>query len=191
METIVVKIPEFIHLRLDFLQFISEYLLKYLINMKTIQILLIIMLGSILSTNAQQKDIPVSELPKEVKQVLIEYVNILSTSKTLDECADRFLTIAGGGLVNPAGTALRSSVKPYSLKKDFTNIKFYKIPVKIIRVAKTRTGQAGYGTSAIAGDWYKIYIAKKDDSQPAPVHIVYPENHALIKTPKVIQGGSF
>ena len=101
------------------------------------------------------------------------------------------LIIAGGGLVNPAGTALRSSVKPYSLKKDFTNIKFYKIPVKIIRVAKTRTSGAGYGESAIAGDWYKIYIAKKDGSQPAPVHIVYPENHALIKTPKIIQGGSF
>ncbi len=158
--------------------------------MKIFKFLFIIMTASTFSTNAQQKDIPVTELPKEVKQVLNEYINILNTSKTLDECADRFLAIAGGGLVNQTGTALRSSVQPFSLKKDFTNIKFYEVPAKIMRVAKTRTSGAGYGASAIAGDWYKIYIAKKEGSQPAPVHIVYPENHSSIKTPKVIQGGS-
>ena len=96
-------------------------------------------------------------------------------------------------MVNPKGNALRNSVKPYSLTKDFKNIKYYKVPVEIVRVAKTKTAQAGYGISALSGDWYKIYIAKKESvsGMPAPVHIVFPINHEYIKTPKVIQGGSF
>ena len=142
--------------------------------------------------NAQQRDIPVSELPKEVKQVVDEYVKILSTSKTLDEAAERFFPIAGGGLVNPAGTKLRGSVKPYSLKKDFQNIKSVKIPIVIARVAVRHTGQAGFGKSALAGDWYKIYLEKvPGGGRPAPVHVVYPKGHPTIKTPKVTQGGSF
>lgn len=140
--------------------------------------------------NAQQKDIPVSELPKAVNEVLNQYVNILTSSKDLDECAIKFMDVAGGGLVNPAGTALRRSVKPYSLKKDFNDIKFYKVPVEIARVAKTKTNMCGYGASAIAGDWYKIYIVKKDGSQPAPIQIVVPESHQTIKSPKVMSIGS-
>lgn len=140
---------------------------------------------------SQQKDIPVLMLPSEVKEVLNEYLNILSTSQDLDEAAKRFLAIAGGGLVNPNGESLRSSVKPFSLKKDFENVHFYKVPAKIDRVAKTQTGQAGFGESAIAGDWYKVYIAKANGGQSAPVHIVVPKNHATITTPKVIQIGSF
>ena len=158
--------------------------------MKKLTVLFFSIIFAVMSMNAQQKDIPVSDLPPAVKNVLVKYVDILSTSKDLDECAERFKEIAGGGLVNPAGTALRSSVKPYSLKKDYNDIKYYKVPVEIVRVAKTRTGQAGYGQSAIAGDWYKIYIAKKDGSQPAPIHIVVPENHPTIKEPKVTGIGS-
>ena len=142
--------------------------------------------------NAQQKDIPISELLNEVKEVIDEYVKILSTSKNLDECAVRFLKIAGGGLVNPAGTKLRNSVKPYSLKRDFTNIKSVRIPVVIARVAKTKTGQSGFGKSAIAGDWYKVYIEKVEGGgRPTPVHVVVPINHPTIKVPKIIQIGSF
>jgi len=158
--------------------------------MKKLAVLLVAILALGFNSFSQQVDIPISELPVEVKQVLDRYVEILTTSKTLDICAEKFVLIAGGGLVNPAGTALRSSVKPYSLRKDYENIKFYKVPVEIKRVAKTRTGQAGFGESAIAGDWYKIYIAKQDGSQPAPIHIVVPENHPTIKTPKVTGIGS-
>jgi len=111
------------------------------------------LLSVLFSIYAQQKDIPVSQLPPEVKAVLDEYVSILTSSENLDVCANKFLSIAGGGLVSPDGNSLRSSVKPYSLKKDFGNINFYKVPAEIKRVAKTRTGQAGYGESAIAGDW--------------------------------------
>jgi hypothetical protein len=141
-------------------------------------------------TNTQQKDIPVSKLPAEVKSVLDEYISILTSSNDLEECADKFLLVAGGTLVTPEGNALRNSVKPYSLKKDFENIKYYKVPVKITRAAKTTSQQCGYGESAIAGDWYKIYIEKKDGTQPAPVQIIVPKNHPQIKTPKVISIGS-
>ena len=158
---------------------------------KSVLLLLTIFVFSFFA-NAQQKDIPLSETPKEVLDVLVEYINILRTSKDLDECADRFLKIAGGGLVNPSGTALRSSVKPYSLKKDFNGRATIKVPIEVVRVAKTKTGQAGYGASAIAGDWYKLYVKKVDGGgRPAPVHIVVPKNHPTIKTPKVIQIGSF
>lgn len=159
--------------------------------MKKLFLISFLLLASFFSTQAQQKDIPIGQLPDEVKVVLDEYLNILSTSQTLDEAAERFLSIAGGGLVNPDGQSLRNSVKPFSLKKDFENVHFYTVPVKIIRVAKTKTGQAGFGESAIAGDWYKIYIAKVNGGQPAPVHIVVPENHPTIHSPKVIQIGSF
>lgn len=137
-------------------------------------------------------DIPVNQLPNEAKQVLDKYVQVLNAS-SLDECANQFLDIAGGGLVNPAGTALRSSVKPYSLKKDHENIKFYKQPAVITRVNKTQSNGQGYGASAIKGTEYKIWIEKKDPSQgrPAPVSILIPEGHATIKTPKVVKIGSF
>lgn len=137
-------------------------------------------------------DIPVSELPPAVKQVLDKYVQILN-SETLDACADKFIEIAGGNLVNQTGTALRSSVKPYSLKKDFNGIKFYKQPVEITRVNKTHSNGQGYGASAIKGDVYKIWIAKKDASQgmPAPVSIMVPEGHTTINTPKIVNIGSF
>lgn len=143
-------------------------------------------------SNAQQRDISISQLPREVKIVLNDYLDILTKSDNLDECAKQFMKIAGGGMVNPAGTSLRSSVKPYSLKKDYENVKFYKTPADIARVAKTQTSGSGYGESAIAGDWYKVYINKKNgvNGMPAPIHIVVPKNHKIIKTPKIIQIGS-
>lgn len=148
------------------------------------------LLGVVMLISWQKKEIVESKLPIEVENVLKEYIKILKTSKDLDECAKSFLSIAGGTLVNPDGTALRTSVKPFSLKKDFENIKFYKVPVQIARVVKTRIQQCGYGKSAISGDWYKIYIAKKDGSQPAPIHIVVPENNPNITHPKIISIGS-
>ncbi len=132
----------------------------------------------------------VQGLPSNVLQTVNEYMLILSTSKNLDECAVKFLDIAGGGLVNPEGDKLRESVKPYSLKKDYENFKFYKIPVRVARFTKSETKQAGYGKSALAGDWFKVYISKKDGGPAAPIHIVVPRNHPTIKSPKVIQIGS-
>lgn len=160
--------------------------------MKKLSLLFAVVLTFSFAINAQQKDISLAETPEEVKQLVVDYINVLRTSKTLDECAEKFLKIAGGGMVNPAGTSLRNSVKPYSLKKDFTNRTSVKVPIEIVRVAKTRTGQAGYGVSALAGDWYKVYVKKVDGGgRPAPIHIVFPENHPTIKVPKVIQIGSF
>ncbi len=158
--------------------------------MKTL-IVILIQASIILNVTAQEQTSSETELPTEVVDVLNAYIHILTTSETLDECADRFLAIAGGGLVNPAGTKLRESVKPYSLKKDFENIKFYTVPVNVVRVVKSQTQMTGYGASAIAGDVYKIFIAKKDGTQPAPVQIVFPKEHPSISTPKITNIGSF
>jgi hypothetical protein len=147
------------------------------------------------SAQSKANDIPVAKLPPEVKAVLEEYVKILTTSQDLDDCAKRFTSIAGGGLINedPDNVTLRQGVQPFSLKKDFNNIKFYAQPIKITRVNVSRTNGSGYGASAVAGTVYKIWIDKKNPQQgmPAPVSIVVPENHASIKTPKVIGIGSF
>lgn len=155
--------------------------------------LLFCFLVSLSGAFAQSKanDIPVSDLPSPVKQILVKYVEILN-SETLDDCASKFTTIAGGNLVNPAGSALRSSVKPYSLKKDFQNIKFYKQPIVITRVNKSYSNSNGYGASALKGTVYKIWIAKKDGQQglPAPISIIVPDGHPTIKAPKVVTIGS-
>lgn len=155
---------------------------------------LVFILTTIASMQAQSRrnDIPVKKLPKEVKAVLIEYVNILRNAEDLDQCAENFVAVAGGGLVNEQGETLRSSVKPFSLKKDFNNVKFYADPIKITRVNLGKTNGSGYGPSAIRGKKYKIWIAKKKgvNGMPAPITIVVPEDHEFVKTPKVVGIGS-
>lgn len=137
-------------------------------------------------------DIPVSQLPAEVKAVLVQYVDILRNSKDLDECANSVMTVFGGSLVNDDGSALRSSIKDFSLKKDYNDVKWYANPIKITRVNVSYTNGDGYGESAIKGKRYKIWIDKADKStgMPAPISIVVPEGHASIKTPKVVNIGS-
>jgi len=144
---------------------------------------------------AQSKanDIAVKSLPAEVKTVLDKYIKILK-SPTLDECATAFLTIAGGGLVNETfPVTLRTTVKPYSLKKDFDDVKFYKDPVVITRVNVSQSNGNGLGATAIAGTIYKIWIQKKEGvaGLPAPVQIMVPKGNAEVTTPKVVNIGSF
>jgi len=143
------------------------------------------------AAQSKKDDIPVSQLPAEVLEVLNEYVRILS-SETLEKCAEAFFAIAGGSLVNPAGTALDIDLPRFSLKKDYDNFKFYAMPLEITRVNKRYSNGDGYGDSAIAGWMYKIWIAKKKGGAglPAPITIMVPENHPSIKTPKVIGIGS-
>jgi hypothetical protein len=147
---------------------------------------------SFAQAQGRANDIPVSQLPAEVKAVLVEYVDILRNSKDLDECAEKFIAVAGGSLVNEDGLSLRSSVQPFSLKKDYNNVKWYANPIKITRVNVSTTNGSGYGESAIKGKVYKIWIDKADKStgMPAPISIVVPEGHASIKTPKVVNIGS-
>lgn len=144
-----------------------------------------------LQAQSKRNDIPVSKLPSSVKQVLIKYVKILQSSQSLEDCAQNFVEVAGGSLVNEDGKSLRSSVKPYSLKKDFSNIKFYANPIKITRVNVSQRS-SGFGESAIRGKVYKIWIDKKSgqSGMPAPISILVPEGHASIKIPKVIGIGS-
>jgi hypothetical protein len=145
-----------------------------------------------LQAQSTRNDIPVGKLPKEVRDVLVRYIQILRTSSDLDACATAFATIAGGSLVNEDGQTLRNNVKPYSLKKDFGNVKFYADPIRITRVNVSRSNGSGFGPSAIAGTVYKIWIDKRAGAGgvPAPISIMVPENHPTIKTPKIINIGS-
>jgi hypothetical protein len=158
---------------------------------KFIIVVFTVFVFSVLFAQSKSGDIPVKTLPPEVKQVLDEYIAILN-SPDLDECAKKFITIAGGHLVNEEGDNLDRDIKPYSLKKDFNNIKFYQQPVKITRVNFRDSDNDGYGKSAIKGKSYKIWIKKKEGTagMPAPILIMVPEGHEEIKTPKIIGIGS-
>lgn len=146
-------------------------------------------------TRAQssRNDIPTSKLPAEVKAVLEQYVSILRSSADIDQCAEKFLEVAGGGLVNENASALRQDVSRFSLNKDFSNIKFYANPIKITRVNVSTSNGDGYGWSAIKGKKYKIWIEKatKGNGLPAPITILVPEGHESITVPKVVNIGSF
>ncbi len=166
--------------------------------MKKFNVLFLFTLLMICATSVfgqgRANDIPASRVPAEVKQVLAEYISLLINAKDLNDCATRFTAVAGGSLVNEdaANITLRQSVKPYSLKKDFQNVKFYANPIKITRVNLSSLAGTGFGESAIGGKVYKIWIDKKAGvaGMPAPISIMVPENHPTIKKPKVIGIGS-
>lgn len=141
---------------------------------------------------SRANDIPVSKLPKEVKAVLVQYVDILRNSTDIDQCAEKFLEVAGGSLVNENASGLSQDVPQFSLKKDFNNVKLYADPIKITRVNLSVSNGDGYGWSAIKGKKYKIWIVKanKANGMPAPITILVPEKHESIRLPKVVNIGS-
>lgn len=148
---------------------------------------------NISAAQSKANDIPVSKLPNEVNLVLEQYVNLLLKSSDINQCAEKFLEVAGGGLVNEDAKSLRKDVARFSLNKDFSNVKFYAKPLKISRVNLSYSNGDGLGWSAIKGKKYKIWIEKADKSNgmPAPVTILVPEGHESIKVPKVVNIGSF
>ena len=133
-----------------------------------------------------------NQLPAPVRGTLDQYVQILSSSGSLEECAQRFSQIAGGGLVNEDGRSLRATIAPYSLKKDHQNIRFYARPLQITRVQVRPDQSDGYGASAIRGTENKIWIAKAQGQagMPAPISIMVPENHPFVRGPRVVGIGS-
>ena len=147
---------------------------------------------SFITAQSSANGIPTSKLPVEVKVVLEQYVSILRSSADIDECALKFLEVAGGGLVNENSSGLRQDIKRFSLKKDFGNVKFYADPIKITRVNLSSSNGDGYGWSAIKGKKYKIWIEKanKGNRMPAPITILVPEGHESIRLPKVVNIGS-
>jgi hypothetical protein len=162
--------------------------------MKKLMLAAIFMFGFLSTGYAQSKanDIHPSKLPKEVQDVLVQYVNILRSSADIDQCAEKFLEVAGGGLVNENASALRQDISRFSLNKDFSNVKFYANPIKITRVNVSTSNGDGYGWSAIKGKKYKIWIdkANKANGLPAPITILVPEGHESITLPKVVNIGS-
>ncbi|AFM05154.1 hypothetical protein Fleli_2801 [Bernardetia litoralis DSM 6794] len=158
-----------------------------------LSILYFLLTTTVLLGQSKKNDISPQDLPKEVKNVLNQYIEILEQANNLDECAEMFAKIAGGSLVSEDGQSLGNDVKPYSLKKDFQNIKFYHTTsIKITRVNVKNSNGMGFGYSAIRGKVYKIWIGKKQgvSGMPAPISIMIPEGHSEIKTPKVVGIGS-
>lgn len=158
--------------------------------------LVLVALSAFVSVGARAQskkdDIAVEALPAEVKAVLVQYVAMLRAAKDIDAAAAGLLPLAGGGVVNETGTALRTDVPRFSLKKDFDDVKFYADPLVITRVNASSSNGQGFGASAIKGKVYKIWIGKKEGAagMPAPISIMAPEGHATIKTPKVVNIGS-
>lgn len=135
------------------------------------------------SSNAKQTDIPIEQVPTDVISVLNKYLNILSTSKSLEACAVEVAKISGGHMLSQSGS-ISQDVLPYSLKKDYENVKFYKVPAVITRVVLVEGDYDGYGPTIIEGSRYKIWIAKKEGvaGLPAPIPVIKPKNG----TPKIV-----
>ena len=164
--------------------------------MRYSSLFLLLLLASPLSLFSQSRtyDIDKEDLPVEVEKALIKYVELLRSDIGLNKVSQAFVGLAGGSLVNEDGQSLRSSVKPYSLKKDYQNIKYYAYPLRITRVNRSPTPRSsGYGASAIQGTVYKIWIDKAEGQNglPAPVSILVPEGHPSIHQPKIVGIGSF
>lgn len=154
--------------------------------MKQTSVIIIMFLAFFLLSglaSAKQKDIPLDQVPKDVIEVLNTYLKILTTSASLDECGTKVAKIAGGHMVSQSGMISRDVIE-FSLKKDFQNAKFYKVPAVITRVVLMEDDYDGYGPTLIQGDRYKIWIAKKDGvaGMPAPIPVIKPKTGA----PKIV-----
>ncbi len=135
------------------------------------------------SIQAKQKDIPKEQVPGDVIKVLNDYLRILSSSPSLEACAVEVARIAGGHMLSQSGS-ISQDVLPYSLKKDYENVKFYQVPAVITRVVVMENDYDGFGPTLIQGTRYKIWIAKKDGvaGLPAPIPVLKPKDG----TPKIV-----
>ncbi len=136
------------------------------------------------TTSAQQKDVPLAQVPGDVIEVLNQYLKILTTAPSLDECAREVAKVSGGDMLNKSGV-IGNDVKDFSLKKDYNNSKFYKVPAVITRVVLKEDDYDGSGPTLIRGNRYKIWVAKKDGvaGMPAPIPIIKPKTGA----PKIVR----
>ncbi len=142
-----------------------------------------------ISSSFQSQDIPISELPMEISDIVNQYVFILQNSNTIEEAASKLQNILGGGLLNTQGKISQDTLS-FSLKKDFQNAKLYQYPIKITRVMRILNDYDGYQQTYIEGTGYKVWVAKKEDvsGMPAPVHVIKPKDGGPVK---IIGIGSF
>lgn len=137
----------------------------------------VVLIGFGLLAWGQTVELKEKDLPKEVHQLLDRYLSTLAESTDLDDCATRIAPLLGGSLLSAEGV-VSNTVKPYSLKKDFNNVKFYQLPAKITRVQLRKNARDGYDALKLEGVVYKIWVAKKEgvNGMPAPVPILVPTN---------------
>jgi hypothetical protein len=158
--------------------------------LKTIFFLLVSCMSSI--GYPQKNDIPVSELPSEARKLVEDYINILKVG-TLDDAELNFAQLAGGDLIDEDGLTLREDVKPDALKRDRTNLKFYAIPLQIVRVQMFAKKTSGVGLGEIKGTLYKIWLARKSENEgkPSYISVIIPYENSAVKTPKIVEIGRF
>lgn len=135
-----------------------------------------------------QSDIDPGQLPANVKMTLSRYVEALHSS-SLQQCADKFVRIAGGPLLSDDGSQLAPNTESFSLKNDFDNIKNYAQPIQIVKVNVRYSGGMGFGQTTLKGQVYKIWLGKNDGSS-GPVSIIVPEGSSTFTEPRVVGIGS-
>lgn len=135
-------------------------------------------------SGAKQTELPKDQVPADVVAVLNQYLQILSSNQSLDDCAPKIAQIAAGHMLAQSGAGIARDVLQYSLKKDHQNVQFYRIPAVITRVVVVEDDYDGYGPTLFRGTRYKIWIAKKEGvaGLPAPIPIIKPKNGA----PKIV-----
>lgn len=130
------------------------------------------------SLSSAPQDIPVSRVPDDVIRVLNEYLSVLSSSSSVDAAASELVRrgIVAGHLLRTDKSGMPSDVTEFSLKKDFSNVKFYAVPAVITRVSFYPDDTDGFGDTLIRGDRYKIFIKKKEGvpGMPAPIPVIKP-----------------
>ncbi len=156
--------------------------------MRKITILLIAVLALSFSVNAQ-KNQRKQAVPAEVKQILQQYVTILTSSDKPFDHAIKFINISGGDLLKKDKYSLKSQANDF-LAIDFEHINEYLNPVKIVKVSVSDKPSV----NGIQGTEYKITIGRKDGKITNVGHIlivVPKDKRGNTTAPKIVFNGTF
>ncbi len=145
-------------------------------------------LVSVLLTSDKASAITKIEPDKKAVQLLNEFVKALSITDD-GERLKAVLPLVHKTLKNSNGSDLDGNVKPYSYKKAYQNVKFYKYPVDIYEVHQGNVTTVGYGPTAERGRTDKYFINKKEGvaGRPAPLNVFWPDDDG---DPAIIYMGS-
>lgn len=157
-------------------------------HMNRIYFSIVLFLAMSFMAKSQSSDLDPGQLPANVRMTLSRYVEALH-SGSLQQCADKFVRIAGGPLLSDDGAQLAPNTESFSLKNDFDNIKSYAQPIQILKVNVRYSNGMGFGQTTLKGQVYKIWLGKPDGSS-GPVSIIVPEGSPTFTEPRVVGIGS-
>ncbi len=156
-------------------------------NRLAVMLALMLMAAGMLSSN-HASAITKIEPDQKAVQLLNEFVRALSIIDD-GERLKAVLPLVHKSLKNSNGSDLDGNVKPYSYKKAYQNVKFYKYPVEIYEVHQGNVTTVGYGPTAERGRTDKYFINKKEGvaGRPAPLNVFWPDGG---EDPTIIYMGS-